>query len=64
MNKPLLRVSKMVNAGYTVTFSPEGSHIYDGYTGELMNLEQKNGLFMLKVWVQPSSGFQGFGGNP
>ena len=64
VNKPLLSVSKMVKAGYTVTFSPEGSHIYDGYTGETMSLEEKNGLFMLRAWAQPSSGFQGLGASP
>ena len=64
VNIPLLGVSKMVKAGYTVTFSPDGSHIYDGYTGETMSLEEKNGLFMLKGWVQPSVGFQGLGASP
>ena len=64
VNKPLLSVSKMVKAGNTVVFSQEGSYIYDGYTGEVMNLEERKGMHMLKVWVKPSSGFQGFGGNP
>ena len=64
VNKPLLSVSKMVNAGYTVTFSPEGSYIYDGYDGTYQYLESRNGLFMLKGWVQPSVGFQGLGASP
>ena len=57
VNKPLLSVSKMVKAGNTVTFSPEGSYIYDGYTGEVMQLEESKGLYWLKMWVQSSSGF-------
>ena len=64
VNKPLLSVSKMVNAGYTVTFSPEGSYIYDGYDDTYQYLESRNGLFMLKGWVQPSVGFQGLGASP
>ena len=57
VNKPLLSVSKMVKAGNTVTFSPEGSYIYDGYTGEVMSLEESKGLYWLKVWIKSSSGF-------
>ena len=64
VSKPLLSVSKMVKAGNTVVFAPEGSYIYDGYTGEVMNLEEQRGMYMLKVWIKPASGFQGFGGNP
>jgi len=57
VNKPLLSVSKMVKAGNTVIFSPEGSYIYDGYTGETMSLEESKGLYWLKVWIKSSSGF-------
>jgi len=64
INKPLLSVSKMCKAGYTTVFAPEGSYIYDGYTGEVMNLQEVNGLFMLKGWIKSTSGFHGFGGNP
>ena len=64
VSKPLLSVSKMVNAGNTVVFSKDNSYIYDGTTGEVMNLEERNGMYLLKVWIKSSSGFQGFGGNP
>jgi len=64
INKPLLSVSKMCKAGYTTVFAPEGSYIVDGYTGEVMNLQEINGLFMLKGWIKSTSGFHRFGGNP
>ena len=51
VSKPLLSVSKMTRAGYTAVFSPEGSYISDGYTGEVMNLQEVNGMFMLKSCV-------------
>ena len=54
----------MVKAGYTTVFSPEGSYIVDGYTQEIMNLQEVNGMFMLKGWIQATSGFHGFEGNP
>jgi len=57
VNKPLLSVSKMVNAGYTVTFSPEGSYLYDGYTGEGMDLVESKGLYWVETWMKRSSGF-------
>ena len=64
INKPLLSVSKMCKNGYITVFAPEGSYIYDGYTGEVMNLQEVNGLFMLKGWIKSTSGVHGFGGNP
>jgi len=57
VTKPLLSVSKMVNAGNTVVFSKDNSYIYDEMTGEVMNLEEKNGMFLLKLWTKPQSGF-------
>ena len=64
VTKPLLSVSKMVKAGNTVVFDQNGSYIYDGATGAIMHLEDRNGMYLLKVWVRSSSGFQGFGDNP
>jgi len=64
ISKPLLSVSKMVKQGYTMVFSPESSYIVDGYTGEVMNLQEINGMFMLKTWIKSASGFHGFEGNP
>ena len=64
VRRPLMSVSKLVKAGNTVVFDPTGSYIYDGYTGDLMNLQEDNGMYLLKTWVQKASGFHGFGGNP
>jgi len=53
----------MVKAGHTVVFDKEGSYIWDKSSGEVMNLEEVNGMFMLKAWVK-SSTFQGQGSSP
>ena len=52
VSKPLMSVKKMVEAGNTVVFGPEGNYVYDGSNGEVMEMESKNGLFMLKAWVK------------
>ena len=57
VSKPLMSVSKMVRAGNTVVFAPDGSYIYDGETGEYMMLQEKNGMYLLNLWVKKASGF-------
>ena len=49
-------MKRVTQAGNTVVFSPEGNYIQDGQTGEVMELEEKGGLFVLKVWAK-TSGF-------
>ena len=56
VNKPLLSVNRLVQAGNTVVFSPSGSYVEDGHTHERMWLRESGGMFMLKLWV-PKSGF-------
>ena len=57
VNRPLLSVSKIVAAGHRVTFGPEGGHIQDLQTGELMHLKQENGMYTLAMWVQSDKPF-------
>ena len=52
VSKPLLSVSQMVKAGNTVVFSPQGAWIYEEASGECMELEERKGMYMLKVWVK------------
>ena len=52
VNKALLSVKRMMQAGNRVVFDPEGSYVEDTYTGERMNLREDGGMFMLKLWVQ------------
>ena len=59
-----MSVSKLVKAGNTVVFDQQGSYIYDKDTGETMSLQEDNGMYVLKSWVQKASGFHGFEGNP
>ena len=42
----------MVNAVSHVVFDPEGSSIEDVDTRDRMELKEKEGMYMLKMWVQ------------
>ena len=52
VNKPLLSVSKIVQGGNRVVFDGNGSYIEDKASGERMWLQEKGGMFMLKMWVR------------
>ena len=58
VNQGLLSVAKMVAAGNRVVFSASGSFVQDEQTGDTMELVEKGGMYMLRLWVKP----QGFGG--
>ena len=55
VNKPLMSVSKLVAAGHTVSFAPSGSYVTNDSTGESIELIERNGMYMLNLWVQTSS---------
>ena len=52
VNKALLSVHKLVKAGNKVVFEDEGSYVEDKTTGERMWLQEKGGMYMLKMWVR------------
>jgi hypothetical protein len=56
VNKALLSVRKVVQAGNRVVFDTEGSFIEDKTTGQKMWLKEENGMYMLRMWVK-SGGF-------
>ena len=51
VNKALLSVSKIVGAGNRVVFDDEGSYIEHKTSGEWMPLEERGGIYVLKMWV-------------
>ena len=55
-----MSVNQVLKGGGRVVFDPKGSYIQDG-GGTKIPLEQKGGLFTLKVWVprNQNSHFQG-----
>eukprot|EP00973_Karenia_brevis_P060029 8352702-Karenia_brevis.AAC.1 len=55
VNKALLSVKKVVDAGNRVVFEDEGSYIEDRVTGERMWLEESSGMYVLKMWVPTST---------
>jgi len=50
VDKPLLSVAQVVNSGGTVVFSRKGSYIDLG-DGRRDQIEFRNGLYVLKLWV-------------
>ena len=55
VNKALLRVSRMVQAGNKVVFSGSGSYVEDENTGERIQLREQGGMYMLKLWIKNQS---------
>jgi hypothetical protein len=54
VNKALLSVSRMVQAGNRVVFEQNGSYVEDLQSGEKMYMYEKGGMYMLKMWVEKS----------
>ncbi len=58
VNKPLLSVRRAIDGGNRIVFEKGWSYIENVSTGEKTWMEEKGGMFMLKVWV-PREGFPG-----
>ena len=52
VNKSLLSVRRCLQAGNRVVFDPRGSYVEDMDSGERMLLQEKDGMYMLKLWVK------------
>ena len=52
VTKALLSVRKLVEAGNRVVFEENGSYIEDVYRKVRMYLQEKHGMYTLKVWTK------------
>ena len=52
VNKALLSVKRMVQAGSRGAFEPRDGYIEDMHTGERIHMKESGGMYMLKMWVQ------------
>ena len=52
VNKGLLSVRWVVAAGNQVVFDGQGSYIEDPQTGEIMNLEERQGMYIFRLWTK------------
>ena len=52
VNKALLGVKRMVQAGNRVVFEATGGYIEDAQIGEGIHMKENGGMYMLKMWVQ------------
>ena len=54
VNQPLLSVRKVVEAGNRVVFERGGSYIHSEIDGRKIWLTDKQGMYVLKMWVKRS----------
>ena len=52
VNQGLLSVSKSIKAGNRVVFDSAGSYIENKVSGQKTWLEERNGMYILKLWVR------------
>ena len=52
VNQGLLSVSKATATGNRVVFDSAGSYIENKSSGERSWLQEKNGMYMLRLWVK------------
>ena len=51
VNKALLSVPRIVKAGNRVVFDDDGSYIEHKKSGEWMPLEERGGVYTIKMWI-------------
>ena len=51
VNKALLSVAKIVQAGNKVEFENNSNDIENTTSGKRIPIEQKNGSYVMKVWI-------------
>ena len=52
VNKALLSVRKVVQAGNRVVFDEQGSYVEDIQTGEKMWMREEGGMCMIRMWIK------------
>ena len=59
INKPLISVSKLIEAGYRVVFEEENSYIMHKKTRKIIKMTKERGVFVIDAYVQksPDAGF-------
>ena len=61
VHKPLMFVRAMCDAGYECLLSTQGGFIRDEETGEMIPLQRKGNLYVLRAWARTAD-FTSFGG--
>ena len=51
VSKPLMSVSKLVKAGNSVVFAPDGAYVHNAETDEYIALVERNGMYHIRLWV-------------
>ena len=60
VNRPLMSVSQVVDAGNTVTFDSDGGWIYNKNDGSFTRFERHSNIYELDLWLKSSDA----NGNP
>ena len=61
VSQPLLSVKRLCQAGHRVVFDETGSYVEDKRSGEVMEIREDAGEYMLEMWVEDKAGFPGQG---
>ena len=56
VRKPLLSVGAMYDAGYECLMSKQGGVIRDAESGEMIPLQRKGNLYIVKSWLKTAEG--------
>ena len=51
VNKPLLAVSKLADAGFDCSFNQSGGYICNRKTGTRIKMHRERGLYFINMWV-------------
>ena len=52
VDRPLLAVSKLTDAGHQVWFGKDLGTITHGRTGKVTSFKKRNGVYVLDMWVR------------
>ena len=59
VTQPLMSVKRLCQAGHRVVFGETGSFVEDKGTGEVMEIREEAGEYMLEMWVEEKTVFPG-----
>ena len=57
VKQPLMSVKRLRDSGHAVVFDSDGGRIEHMASGQSVRLSERDGMFMLKLWVPTKAGF-------
>ena len=57
VKQPLMSVKRLRDSGHAVVFDSDGGRIDHLASGSSIRLSERDGMFMLKLWIPTKAGF-------